>query len=110
MVRARCYQILQKLYDCTTTFSHWLALFVTEVRKAGGGKCPPNSVYQILCGILHFVKKQDPLVPNFLDQKDGRFHELHSTFKSIFRQLRQEGVEANPQETPNISILEENHL
>ena len=102
-------QILQKPYDCTA-LSHWLALFVTEVRKADGGKYPPNSVYQILCGILRFMRKQDPFVPNFLDQKDGRFHELHGTCESVFRELRQDGVGANPQETPNISKLEENHL
>jgi len=88
-------QILQKPYDCTA-FSHWLALFVTEVRKADGGKYPPNSVYQILCEILRFTRKQDPLVPNFLDQKDGRFHELHGTCESVFRELRQTALEQIP--------------
>ena len=84
-----------KPYDCTV-FSHWLALFVTEVRKADGGKYPPNSVYQILCGILRFTRKQDPFVPNFLDQKDGRFHELHGTCESVFRELRQMALEQIP--------------
>jgi len=37
----------------------------------------PNSVNQILCGVLHFMRKQDPFVPNFPDQKDSRLHELH---------------------------------
>ena len=86
---------LQKPYDCTA-FSHWLALFVTEVRKADGGKYPPNSVYQILCGILRFMRKQDPFVPNFLDQKDGQFHELHGTCESVFRELRQSALEQIP--------------
>ena len=86
---------LQKPYDCTA-FSHWLALFVTEVRKADGGKYPPNSVYQILCGILRFMRKQDPFVPSFLDQKDGRFHELHGTCESVFRELHQTALEQIP--------------
>ena len=56
------------------------------------------------------MRKQDPFVPNFLDQKDGRLHELHGTCDSQFRELHQDGVGANPQETPNISKLEENHI
>jgi len=53
--------------------SHWLALFVTEVKKADGGKYPPNSVYQILCRILCYMRKQDPIVPTFWIRKTAGF-------------------------------------
>ena len=68
-------EIFQKPYDYTA-LSHWLALFVTEVRKIDGERYPPKSIYQLLYGILRFMRKQDAFAPNFLDQKDGRFREL----------------------------------
>ena len=79
--------ILQKPYDCTA-LSHWLALFVTEVRKADGRKYPPNSVYQILCGILHFMRKQDPFVPKFLDRSTNALEKNNiGQFQTCFPRL-----------------------
>ena len=48
-------EIFQKLYDCTA-LSHWLALFVIEVRKTDGERYPPKSIYQLLCWILRFMR------------------------------------------------------
>ena len=90
--------------------SHWLSLFVSEVRKADGSLYPPKSNYQLLCGILRYMKQQDPFAPNFLERKDGRFRELHATCESVFRQLREKGVGANPNKTASISKEEENML
>ena len=93
--RAPVPEIFQKPYDFTA-LSHWLALFVTEVRKTDGEQYPPKSIYQLLCGILRFMRKQDAFAPNFLDQKDGHFRELEGMCESVFRQLRQSGIGANP--------------
>ena len=101
--------IFQQPYNCEV-LSHWLAVFVTEARKSDGTKYPAKSLYQILCGILHFMRKRDPCAPNFLDQKDGRFRELIGTCESVFRILRQSGIGANPQKAAAISKEEENIL
>ena len=114
---ARCVQgnpvhdkLLQAPYDIGA-FSHWLSLFVREVRlKADGSLYPPKSNYQLLCGILHYMKQQDPFAPNFLERKDGRFCELHGTCEYVFRQLGEKGVGANPNKTASISKEEENTL
>ena len=90
--------------------SHWLSLFVSEVRKTDGSLYPPKSIYQLLCGLLRYMRQQDAFAPNFLDRKDGRFRELHGTCESVFRQLREKGVGADPKETPSISKVEENVL
>ena len=98
---ARCVRrnpVLDKLLQAPCdvgTLSHGLSLFVSEVRKADGCLYPPKSNYQLLCGILHYMKQQDPFTPNFLEGKDGRFSELHSTCESVFRQLREKDVGAN---------------
>ena len=97
-------KLLQAPYDIGA-LSHWLSLFVSEVRKADGSLYPPKSIYQLLCSILRYMKQQDPFAPNFLQRKDGRFRELHGTCESVFRQLREKGVGANP-----ISKEEENML
>ena len=79
-------KLLQAPCDIGTLF-HRLSLFVSEVRKADGSLYPPKSNYQLLCGILRYMKQQDPFTANFLEGKDGRFSELHSTCESVFRQL-----------------------
>ena len=40
-------EIFQKLYDCTA-LSHWLVLFVAEVRKTDGEWYPTKSIHQLL--------------------------------------------------------------
>ncbi len=102
-------EILQKPYDCSL-LSDWLAVFITEARKTDGEKFPAKTLYQLLCGVLRFMRKQDPLAPNFLDQTDGRFQELRGTCESVFRQLHLSGIGANPKKAPVISREEENRL
>ena len=63
---------------------------------AGGNKYPTKSLYQILYGILHYVRKNDSLLPIFLDQNDSCFHDLKGMCESLFRDLCQKGVGANP--------------
>ena len=62
--------ILKQPYDCGAV-SYWLVLFVTEARKDDDEQYPPRSLYQVACGILHFMCAKDPCAPNFLDQIDG---------------------------------------
>lgn len=101
--------ILQKLYDCECISNAW-PLFVLEVRKNDGNMYPAKTIYQILCGILCFMRKRDPFLPNFLDQKDGHFRRLQGTCETVFWQLRQSGVGAHPKKTPVISQDKENIL
>ena len=55
------------------------------------------------------MRKQDAFAPNFSDQKDGRFRELQGTCLSVFRQLRQSGIEENPKKAGVISKFEEKY-
>ena len=39
-----------------TTLSHWLKLFVPEVRTKEGNECVPNTLHHLLCGVLQYVR------------------------------------------------------
>ena len=54
-------------------FSHWLAVFVTEVRKTDCEWYPPKYIDQLLCGILRFMRKQDALHLTFWTRKTTAF-------------------------------------
>ena len=62
--------VFEKPYDCDR-ISHCLSLFVAEARKSNGQKYPPKSLYQILCGLSRYMRKDDPSCPNFLNQHDS---------------------------------------
>ena len=53
---------------------------------------------------------ENPRYPNFLDKKNPVFVGFHHSLDNLFRQLREEGVGAESQQTPTIAIEEENML
>ena len=53
---------------------------------------------------------ENPRYPNFLDKKNPVFVGFHHSPDNLFRQLREEGVGAESQQTPTIGIEEENLL
>ncbi len=64
-------------------------------------------MYHFLCGILRFIRKQDPLALNILDQRDGQLRELQGTRESVFTQVHQSDIGANPKRAAAISKEEE---
>ena len=64
-----------------------LSLFVVEARKQDGKPYPAKTLYHFLAGILRYMRDIDPKAPNFLDQKDGDFKNLHGTMDTHFRAL-----------------------
>ena len=41
--------------------------FLSETRHTDGSLYPSKTVYQLLCGLLLYMKSQNPAAPNFLD-------------------------------------------
>ena len=39
--------------------------FLSETRRTDGSLYPPKTVYQLLCGLLLYMKSQNPAAPNF---------------------------------------------
>ncbi len=52
---------------------NWLSRFVVEVRRNDGCPYPARTIHQILSGILRHMRSINPMCPNILDRKDGRF-------------------------------------
>ena len=75
-----------------------------------GKKYPITTVYQLLSGILWYMRTVDPECPNFLDRHNHRFKELHAAIDNQGRQLRPEGVGAEVKHASVVSCEEENAL
>ena len=80
--------------ECTnpSVLSIHLSRFSVEARKSNGEHYPPSSIHQLLSGILRHMRELNPLCPNFLDKKDGRFRQLHHTLDVEFHTLHAKGI------------------
>jgi len=97
--------------DCSAdVLNVWLPVYVTETRNKEGKKYCPKTIYSLLTGILRHMTVDHPRYPNFLDKKNPVFVGFHHSLDNLFRQLREEGVGAESQQTPTIAIEEENML
>ena len=47
-----------------------------------GSFYPPSSIHSMLCGLLRYLRSNNPGCPNFLDKKDYNFTQLHNTLDS----------------------------
>ena len=86
--------IQDDIFTCTDqqTLNNTLSKFVVETRKSNGDLYPPQTLHQLLCGVLRHMRSKNPACPNFLDKKDARFSQLHKTLDSYFHKLHSEGV------------------
>ena len=75
-----------------TLLSHWLSKYAADTRTVQGKIYPPSTLYQLLTGLLRYMRDTNPEAPNFLDKKDQRFRVLHKSLDSLFRQLRTENI------------------
>ena len=87
-----------------------LSRFIVETRKSNGELYPPSTLYQLLCGLLRYMRDHNPGCPNFLDKKDSRFRHFQGTLDAYFHKLHSEGVGRHTRHAETISSDEENQL
>ena len=102
--------LLTKLPYDSGQLCHWLCRFVAKTQQKNGTKYPATTLYQLLCGVNHFMRSVDAHAPNAIDQKIPDFKELHCTMDSIFRSLLVKGVGARVKHASVITREEENLL
>ena len=51
----------------------WLSRFVIEIRRRDGKEYPPNTLYQICCGILHYIREVKPQLDIFREAAFASF-------------------------------------
>ena len=68
-----------------------LSRFAVEVRKVNGEHYPPM-VYQLVSGLLRYMREANPNCPNYLNKQDTRFQPLQHTLDAHFHKLHSEGI------------------
>ena len=63
----------------------WLSRFVLEVRKANGDPYPPNSLYQLVCGLQRCLRNHG--FGNIKLFEDSAFHGFRSTLDGEMKRL-----------------------
>ena len=101
--------LLQPPWD-PQAMAHWLPRFACETRNTAGCRYPASTIFSLLSGLLRRIRAIDPDCPNFLNEKDPQFREMHAIIDTYFRELRDAGVGAEVKHTSVISKEEENKL
>ena len=56
------------------TLNYWLSKFVQEMAKCSKDPYPPETLYQIVCGIRRFMVEKNPAIEfSHLDSSDKRY-------------------------------------
>ena len=87
--------------------NYWMTRFVLEARRKDGKEYPPNTLHQICCGILRFIREIEPDIDIF---KDTAFKEFQRTLDSEMMRLRRNGLGCNPRKANPITEDEEELL
>ena len=86
----------------------WLSCFVMEVRRQDGKAYPPNTLHQLCCGILRYVRETKPNVDIF---KDPEFASFRRTLDAEMKRLKgTPGIRSVPKQAEPISAAEEEIL
>ena len=92
--------------------SKWLSTYVMATRKGDGEKYTPKTINCLLAGILRHIRRTNPFCDslNFMDPKSKDFKAFRSLLDRVFRQLRSEGIGANPKSATIITDEDEDIL
>ncbi len=95
---------------CPELLNKWLSFYVAETRNTKGQPYPPTTLYQLLCGVLRYMRSINHHAPDFLNKQDSRFKNLQIVIDNTFKRLRTEGVGCSSKHTEIITKEEENTL
>ena len=84
-----------------------LCRFVLEVRRKDGKECPPNTVHQLCCGIVRYVRDRVPELNIF---KQPSFSGFQKALYAEMKRLRASGKGSAPKRAEPITRIEENSL
>ena len=85
--------------------------YVAETRNTRGEPYPPKTIYQLLTGILQYLRLTQPHnCPNFLDRSDMHFIKLHNAIDNVFKQLHKDGIGSGSKHAEIVTKVEENQL
>ena len=87
--------------------NHYLSFFIVEVRNQKGGEYRPNTLYEIIISIQHYLRQKGNFV-RFLD--DEEFQGLRSVLDSKMKNLSKQGLGIKRVQADVISESQEYYL
>ena len=88
-----------------TELNYWLSHFVVEVRRRDGELYPPNTLYQICCGLQRAIRETNPDW-NLFTQPE--FSDFRDTLDAQMKDSRAKGLGNNKRQAEPITAEEEN--
>lgn len=86
----------------------WLSRFVLEIRKVNGDHYPPNSLYQIVCGLQRYIRENGRADLKLLDCPD--LHGFNRTLDSEMKRLNTTGKYIEKRQAQPITVEQEKRL
>ncbi|XP_048763272.2 uncharacterized protein LOC125671541 isoform X2 [Ostrea edulis] len=90
--------------------NHYLSCFVIECRRKDKSEYPPNTLYQMCCGLLRYMRDHEVIDKNFMDLNDHRFAGFHKTLDARMKDLTSRGLGVQKQQSDPITADDEENL
>ena len=84
-----------------------MSRFVLEVRRQDGQHYPPNTLHQLCCGVMRYVREVKPDLDIF---KDQQFSDFRRTLDAEMKRLRSLGIGTTTKQAEPITDAEEQRL
>ena len=90
----------------------FLSLYVVGTRQKDGKPYSPRTINSLLTTLLRYVREKNPLGEelNFLDKGNKQFKGLNSVCDRVYREMRSNGIGANPRKTEVFTKADEEVL
>ena len=98
------------LTDDSKLLCSYLCRYVMETRKENGEQYPPRTLFQLMCGLLRYMRDKKNDAFNILDEKNPDFVPLKKVMDSHFKQLHNDGIGTRQSQSEVISYEEEDLL
>ena len=91
--------------------NHWLARFITEIRRKDGSPYPPNTLYQIAAGIQRHLRDTCGLTDiKFFQKDDPHFSIFRGCLDHRMKELTGQGIGIHAQQADPVSNADEELL
>ena len=85
----------------------WLPHFVLEIRNKNGDPYPPNTLYQLCCGLLRQIRTTNPSWNIF---EEPAFTDFQKCLDGVMKKLKADGLGNSKRQAEPISFEEEDYL
>ena len=100
--------MISSSYVSDEEMDFWLSRFILEIRRKDGKPYPPNSLYQICCGLLRHLRGSGRAEVNLFEQ--ARFHNFCTVLDSEMKRLNSTGQYIHKRQAEPITVEDENCL